>query len=147
MTSSVVRGASCVGLVFALACQARAGDGGAAAREFKGTTAFSYVEKQMSFGPRIPNTPGHDKMGDWLLAELRTRADTVIVQDFQQRTRKGQTLKLRNFFARFRPQAPDRILFLAHWDTRPFAIRVRTSPSSACLSPVPTTARPGWRCS
>jgi len=103
-------------------CQARAGDGGGSgAREFKGTTAFSYVEKQMSFGARIPNTPGHDKMGDWLLAELRARADTVIVQDFQWRTSKGQTLKLRNVFARFRPQATDRILFLAHWDTRPFA--------------------------
>ena len=120
MRSCVVRGASCVGLVIALACQARAGDG-TGIREFKGTTAFSYVEKQMSFGPRIPNTPAHDKMGDWLLTELRARADTVIVQDFQPRTSKGQTLKLRNFLARFRPQATDRILYLAHWDTRPFA--------------------------
>jgi hypothetical protein len=107
------------------ACQARAGNGGDAEQsgsaEFKGPTAFGYVEKQLSFGPRIPNTPGHVQMGDWLLSELRTRADTVIVQSFQQRTSKGETLRLRNFFARFRPQATDRILFLAHWDTRPFA--------------------------
>ncbi|HEY3220540.1 MAG TPA: M28 family peptidase [Gemmatimonadales bacterium] len=108
-------------VVFALGCQARAGDGGSGVREFKGTTAFSYVEKQMSFGPRIPNTSGHDKMGDWLLAELRARADTVTVQDFSWTTKKGAKLRLRNFFARFRPQATDRILFLAHWDTRPFA--------------------------
>ncbi len=121
MTSSVVRGASCVGLVFALACQARAGDGGAAVREFKGTTAFSYVEKQMSYGPRIPNTPGHDKMGDWLLAELRARTDTVIVQEINHRLSNGQVLHLRNFFARFKPQATERVLFLAHWDTRPMA--------------------------
>jgi peptidase M28-like protein len=121
MTSCVVRGAWCVVVVFALGCQARAGDGGSSVREFKGTTAFSYVEKQMSFGPRIPNTPGHDKMGDWLLAELRARADTVTVQDFPWTTKKGTKLRLRNFFARFRPQATDRILFLAHWDTRPFA--------------------------
>lgn len=106
------------------ACQARAGDerkGGAAAREFKGSTAYSYVEKQLSFGPRIPNTPGHDKMGDWLLGELRARADTVIVQSFQQHTSKGKTLQLRNYLARFNPKATDRILYLAHWDTRPFA--------------------------
>src|SRR5258708_12303521 len=96
------------------ACQARAGDSGPGAREFKGTTAFSYVEKQMSYGPRIPNTPGHDKMGDWLLAELRARADTVIVQDFQQRTSKGQTLNLPNFSPPFRPQPPDPTLFLPH---------------------------------
>src|ERR1700741_3607760 len=75
----------------------------------------------MSFGPRIPNTPGHDKMGDWLLAELRTRADTVTVQDFNWTTKKGAKLHMRNFFARFQPQATDRILFLGHWDTRPFA--------------------------
>ena len=117
----MTRGAWCVVVVFALGCQARAGDGGSGVREFKGPTAFSYVEKQMSFGPRIPNTPGHDKMGDWLLAELRARADTVIVQDFPWTTKKGAKLRLRNFFARFRPQATDRILFLAHWDTRPFA--------------------------
>src|SRR5213596_3311485 len=75
----------------------------------------------MAFGPRIPNTPGHDKMGDWLAAQLRQRADTVIVQAFTQRTSKGVTLRLRNFFARFRPEATDRVLFLAHWDTRPKA--------------------------
>ncbi len=114
---------SCVVCLVALACQARAGSGSASAatREFNGRSAFSYVEQQMAFGPRIPNTLGAQKTGDWLLTELRARADTVIVQNFQQRTSKGKTLQLRNFFARFRPQASDRVLFLAHWDTRPFA--------------------------
>jgi Zn-dependent M28 family amino/carboxypeptidase len=36
-------------------------------------------------------------------------------------TRAGTTLHLRNFFARFRPAATERVLFLAHWDTRPHA--------------------------
>jgi len=122
MTSCVVRRAWSVGLVFALACQARAGDGGGStAKEFRGDTAFAYIQRQLAFGPRIPNTAGAKQTGDWLLAQLRARADTVIVQEFQQRTAKGQTLKLRNFLARFRPQATDRILFVAHWDTRPFA--------------------------
>jgi hypothetical protein len=104
------------------ACQARAGGGTAKGpREFSGQMAFTYIEQQMAFGPRIPNTPGHDKMGDWLAAQLRQRADTVIVQLFTPKTSKGVTLRLRNFFARFRPQASDRVLFLAHWDTRPKA--------------------------
>ena len=122
MKAYVGRGAWCLGILV-LACQAKAGGGsmGSNSVEFSGTTAFKYVEQQMAFGPRVPNTPGHVKTGDWLLSELRTRADTVIVQSFQQKTSKGQTLKLRNFFARFRPQATDRILFVAHWDTRPFA--------------------------
>jgi hypothetical protein len=106
-------------LLLVLACQARAGAGHG--REFNGQAAFGYVERQMAFGPRVPNTPGHQRTGDWLEAQLRERADTVIVQPFTQRTSRGVTLRLRNFFARFRPQATERVLFLAHWDTRPKA--------------------------
>jgi len=119
----VVRGTWCVGIAFTLACQARAGDGKGGPSEFSGPTAFTYIEKQMSFGPRIPNKPGHEQTGDWLLGQLRARADTVIVQEIRHVTRKGETLRLRNFFARFRPQASERLLFLAHWDTRPMADR------------------------
>ena len=123
MRPYVLRRASCVALILALACQAKAGGGSSASKavEFSGTTALKYVEQQLAFGPRIPNTPGHVKTGDWLLGALRARADTVVVQGIRHRTSKGQTLQLRNFFARFRPQATDRILYVAHWDTRPFA--------------------------
>src|SRR5213594_4006527 len=77
----------------------------------------------MSFGPRIPNKPGHQQEADWLLAELRARADTVIVQEINHRLKTGEVLHLRNFFARFKRQATERVLFLAHWDTRPKADR------------------------
>src|SRR5256712_10983577 len=124
MTACGVRRAACIGVVLALACQARAGDGARKAPvEFNGRTALAYVERQMSFGPRIPNKPGHQQEADWLLAELRARADTVIVQEIGHRLRNGEVLHLRNFFARFRPQATERVLFLAHWDTRPMAAK------------------------
>ncbi|MDP3910779.1 MAG: M28 family peptidase [Gemmatimonadales bacterium] len=105
-------------LLLLLGCQARAGGN---ASEFNGQTAFGYVERQMAFGPRIPGRPGHRQMGDWLLGELRARADTVIVQEFTHVTARGDSLRMRNFFARFRPAATERILLLAHWDTRPMA--------------------------
>ncbi len=101
-----------------LACQAKSGE---RRREFDGQRAFTYVTDQMKFGPRIPGTPPHEQEGDWLLAQLRTRADTVVVQAFDHVTRRGDTLHLRNFLARFKPQAAERILYLAHWDTRPTA--------------------------
>jgi glutaminyl-peptide cyclotransferase len=122
MTCRVLRRAWCGGVAVALACQARAGDGsGKTPVEFNGRTALTYIERQMSFGPRIPNKPGHQQEADWLLTELRARADTVVVQDISHRLRNGEVLHLRNFFARFRPQATERVLFLAHWDTRPMA--------------------------
>ena len=101
-----------------VACSAKAKP---PAREFDGARAFGFLEAQMNFGPRIPGTPGHAQTGDWILAQLQARADTVIVQEISHRTARGQTLRLRNFFARFRPDAAERVLLLAHWDTRPFA--------------------------
>lgn len=107
------------GLTLALACTAHGGSG--RAREFDGARAFTYLTQQMRFGPRIPGTPGHERAGDWMLQHLRATADTVVVQAFTHVTRRGDKLHLRNFLARFRPGAGDRVLFLAHWDTRPHA--------------------------
>jgi glutaminyl-peptide cyclotransferase len=101
-----------------LACPAGSG---ARRREFDGARAFTYLQQQVSFGPRIPDTPAHDQTGDWILTRLRATADTVTVTAFRHVARRGDTLHLRNFLARFRPQAVERVLFLAHWDTRPHA--------------------------
>jgi len=102
-----------------VACQARAGAGHT--KEFNGQAAFGYVQQQMSYGPRIPGTAAHRATGDWILSQLRTRADTVIVQEIRHVPKGGRPPPLRNFFARFRPAATERVLFLAHWDTRPHA--------------------------
>jgi hypothetical protein len=103
-------------------------------REFQGTTAFQYLETQVSFGPRIPGTPAHQRMRGWLDSLLRHRADTLVVQDWNHVTASGDTLAQTNFIARFRPSAPERIMFLAHWDSRPHADSP-TSPDST--KPVP----------
>lgn len=108
-------------ILLSVGCQARANGEREAAVEFNAQTAFGYLERQMAFGPRVPNTAGHRQTGDWLLEELRARADTVVVQEIPHVTRGGDTLRLRNFFARFRPDATERVLLLAHWDTRPVA--------------------------
>src|SRR5437867_10646928 len=75
----------------------------------------------MQFGPRIPGPPGHGRTGDFILEHLRATADTVAIQSFTHVTRQGTSLHLRNFLARFRPAATERVLLLAHWDTRPHA--------------------------
>lgn len=90
-------------------------------REFDGTSAFRYIETQVGFGPRIPNTEAHAKMAAWLDSILLTRSDTLVVQKWDHVTSKGDTLHLTNFIARFNPQATKRLLFLAHWDSRPIA--------------------------
>jgi len=102
--------------------------------EFDGALAFRHVETQLAFGPRVSGTAAAALMGDWLDSLLRARADTVVVQTWNHVTRRGDTLALRNFIARFRPKDPQRILLLAHWDTRPTA----DGPSSqSTAAPVP----------
>jgi hypothetical protein len=95
--------------------------GAGAVQEFDGAQAFAYVETQVGFGPRVPNTDGHRSGGDWILERLRGTADSVEVQAFAHVTLQGDTLQLRNFIARFRPDLTDRVLYVAHWDTRPRA--------------------------
>jgi Zn-dependent M28 family amino/carboxypeptidase len=54
---------------------------------------------------------------------LRATADSVEEQAFDHVTVDGDTLRMRNLIGRFRPDVPDRILYVAHWDTRPVADR------------------------
>jgi hypothetical protein len=88
---------------------------------FDGDAALKYAGRQVAFGPRVPGTPGWQKSGDWISTEMRKRADTVIEQQWTHTLANGKTIPMRNIMARFRPQATDRILYLAHWDTRPVA--------------------------
>ena len=88
-------------------------------REFDGQTALQYLEQQVAFGYRIPGTEPHARMAAWLDSMARARADTVIVQAWKHVTAKGDTLPLVNVIARFNLRASERVLFLAHWDTRP----------------------------
>ncbi|HTY01988.1 MAG TPA: M28 family peptidase [Bacteroidota bacterium] len=87
---------------------------------FDGREAFSYLLKQTAFGPRNPNSAGHESCLSFLVQTLRAFADTVEPQPFAQEG-YGEKLQLTNVFARFNTAAQSRILFLAHWDTRPRA--------------------------
>jgi glutaminyl-peptide cyclotransferase len=90
-------------------------------REFDGASAFHYLEQQVAFGYRIPGSKGHAAEAAWLDSLLRERADTLVVQRWTHVTQKGDSLPLSNFIARFQPAAAERVLFLAHWDTRPIS--------------------------
>ncbi len=102
-------------------------------REFDGQSAFEYIERQLEFGYRIPGTEGHRRMAAWLDSAVRQRADSVITQRWTHVTVKGDSLPLQNVIARYNPGAEKRILFLAHWDTRPTADSPRSPDSSKAV--------------
>ncbi len=92
-----------------------------AAREFNGDSALSYVRQQLAFGPRVPGTPGWLRTGDWIAAKLKANGAVVTEQKWTHTLATGKQIPLRNIFARFKPEATERILYVAHWDTRPRA--------------------------
>jgi len=91
--------------------------------QFDGSRAFWYLKKQVSFGPRNPNSDGHRRCLEYLSTTLRQTADQVKIQNFTERGYDGEILKLTNVIASFAPANKQRILLCAHWDTRPRAER------------------------
>jgi hypothetical protein len=88
---------------------------------FNGDRAYEFLKRQTSFGPRNPNSPGHRDCLAYLQSTLRGLADEVRLQPFTHPGYDGETLRLTNVIASFRPEAKSRILLCAHWDTRPRA--------------------------
>lgn len=88
---------------------------------FNSDSAFSYIEKQVSFGPRVPNTAAHKACANYFVTFLKAHTDTVYKQSFVANAFDNTPLELTNIIAVINPKATKRILLCAHWDTRPFS--------------------------
>ena len=85
---------------------------------FNQDSAYSYVEKQVSFGPRVPNTKAHVDCKNYLVSKLQQFTDTVIVQTGQVMTFDNRNLTIFNIIGRLYPKAESRVMLFAHWDSR-----------------------------
>jgi hypothetical protein len=85
---------------------------------FNADSAYYFVEKQVEFGPRVPNTQSHRQCGNYLINTLKSYGAEVTVQEFVAEAYNGTKLQSRNIIASYFPQATKRILLAAHWDTR-----------------------------
>lgn len=89
---------------------------------FNADSAYSYVAQQVAMGPRVPGTPAQLACADWMEARLRQYCDTVYRQQTQLLAGDNKTkLRCINLIGSIRPEAKRRILFLAHWDSRPWS--------------------------
>lgn len=94
---------------------------------FDADRSFGLLREQVAFGPRVAGTAGHAAQLEWMVGYLRERADTVMKQPFLHPW-EGGSLAMTNVFAQFRPELRDRVLLVAHWDTRPTADMDRDRP-------------------
>lgn len=88
---------------------------------FNEDSAYAFIEKQVSFGPRVPNTEAHQKTAAYLSSKLTSYNFNVIEQKGVVTAFNGEKLNMINIIGEYLPELNNRILLFAHWDSRPFA--------------------------
>jgi Zn-dependent M28 family amino/carboxypeptidase len=82
---------------------------------FDSQQAYADVETQVSFGPRIPGTPGHDRIREWIQNEV-----TQAGWQFQVQASETMGHTIYNLIAS-NSQEPPQIIVGAHYDSRIYA--------------------------
>lgn len=90
---------------------------------FNADSAYLYVQQQVEFGPRVPNTKQHDDCGVWIVNELAKHGFDTLVQRGKVLAFNGNVLNFQNIIGQYNKSEKERVMFCAHWDTRPFADR------------------------
>ncbi len=88
---------------------------------FSGDSAYAYCARQCEFGPRTMNSEAHERCGQWIAETFRSLGLQVVEQRADLRGYDGTILRSTNIIASYRPEAAERILICAHWDSRPWA--------------------------
>ncbi len=97
---------------------------------FNADSAYAFVQKQVDFGPRIPNSTAHQNAGDYFIQKFTAYGAKVTVQAFTATTFDEKKINLRNIIASFNPEKKKRVLLAAHWDTRPYSDKDKAKPNA-----------------
>jgi len=89
--------------------------------KFNTDSAYYFVEKQVSFGPRVISSKSWKNCALWLEKKLKTYTQNVIIQEAPITTYDGKGHTLKNIIASFSPNKNNRIALFAHWDSRHIA--------------------------
>src|SRR5436190_21969952 len=91
------------------------------APQFDADSAYNHVSRQVAFGPRTPGSEAQAKCAKWMESSLKDVCDTVYKQEVHVKGGDGKNLPCINLIGVIHPKAVKRILFLTHWDSRPWA--------------------------
>jgi glutaminyl-peptide cyclotransferase len=91
--------------------------------KFDANRAFEFVQAQVNFGPRVPNTKEHVACGNYLTNKLKEFGLDTVVQAGEVLAYNKKKLAFKNIIGRYKPENANRIMLYAHWDTRPYADR------------------------
>ncbi len=89
--------------------------------QFSADSAYQFVQQQVDFGYRVPNTKEHQACADYLAATLERFGAKVTHQHADLTAYDGTILHSQNIIGSYKPEQKQRILLCAHWDTRPWS--------------------------
>ncbi|MCB0511566.1 MAG: glutamine cyclotransferase, partial [Bacteroidetes bacterium] len=70
---------------------------------FSADSTYRFIEEQIAFGPRIPNTPAQKKCADYLSNKLKQYGAEVIIQTTKLPIYNGQIVPCYNIIGSFNP--------------------------------------------
>ncbi len=56
---------------------------------FNADSAYHFIEKQVAFGPRVPNTTAHKACGDFLIGQLETYGKWIARSGYGQKNKRS----------------------------------------------------------
>jgi hypothetical protein len=95
---------------------------------FDGAQAYEYLKALCAIGPRPSGSPGMAAQQKLLVEHFRKLGGKVEFQRFQvHHPRNDSLVPMVNILVRWNPQAADRILLCAHYDTLPYPLMDRVN--------------------
>ena len=95
---------------------------------FNADSCYHYVQQQIDFGPRVPNTEAHDSCAVYLTNMLKSFGAETMIQKGEVIAYTNSALSIQNIIGRFYKQRSKRIMLCAHWDSRHIADRDSDNP-------------------
>lgn len=91
---------------------------------FSGTRALNYLQQICDLGPRPSGSEGMRRQQELLEKHFQELGAKVSRQKFSVRhPRTGEPVEMSNLVVSWNPEAKERLLLAAHYDTRPFPDR------------------------
>ena len=90
-------------------------------RIFSADSAYAHIRAQIKFGPRVPGSEGSAACQQYIIDALTADSALVTVQRSEVKAYNGDRLPICNILGSFNPASHNRILLLAHYDTRPWS--------------------------
>ena len=85
---------------------------------FDADSTYAHIERQVGFGPRVPNTAAHLQCYNYLVQTFQRYGANVVTQSDVVQRYDGVNMDMKNIIASYNNESYKRILLCAHWDSR-----------------------------